>query len=135
VRTVTPDLRDQVLRLEGCYGSPEPPAVTDPFRAVAEAVAPQLPEDFSWLLRAHQLLRRHGQVQAQRSSLRGLPADGRLSLVPGADRLKSGMATRGGLSSARRFEMQIQRTLEYDLRRSCRGEGPHRPSRKLRIAP
>ncbi len=37
------------------------------YRAAGKAVAPQLPEDFSWLVRAHQLLRRHGQEVCKRS--------------------------------------------------------------------
>jgi len=37
------------------------------YRSAAEAVAPQLPEDFSWLIRAHQLLRRHGQEICKRN--------------------------------------------------------------------
>jgi endonuclease-3 len=36
------------------------------YRSAAEAVAPQLPEDFPWLIRAHQLLRRHGQEICRR---------------------------------------------------------------------
>jgi endonuclease III len=31
------------------------------FRQVSEAVAPELPRDYNWLIQAHQLLRRHGQ--------------------------------------------------------------------------
>ena len=38
------------------------------YRSAAEAVAPQLPEDYPWLIRAHQLLRRHGQEICRRSA-------------------------------------------------------------------
>jgi endonuclease-3 len=38
------------------------------YRSAAEAVAPQLPEDYPWLISAHQLLRRHGQEICRRSS-------------------------------------------------------------------
>ena len=37
------------------------------YRSAVEAVAPQLPDDFDWLIRAHQLLRRHGQEICRRS--------------------------------------------------------------------
>jgi endonuclease III len=37
------------------------------YRATEKAVAPQLPDDVSWLIRAHQLLRRHGQEVCKRS--------------------------------------------------------------------
>jgi endonuclease-3 len=37
------------------------------YRSAAEAVAPQLSEDFAWLIRVHQLLRRHGQEVCKRS--------------------------------------------------------------------
>jgi endonuclease III len=38
------------------------------YRSAAEAVTPQLPEDYPWLISAHQLLRRHGQEICRRSS-------------------------------------------------------------------
>ena len=38
------------------------------YRSAAEAVAPQLPEDYPWLISAHQLLRRHGQEICRRSA-------------------------------------------------------------------
>jgi endonuclease-3 len=37
------------------------------YRSAEKAVAPQLSEDFAWLIRAHQLLRRHGQEICKRS--------------------------------------------------------------------
>ncbi|HSS49768.1 MAG TPA: hypothetical protein VLX28_12565 [Thermoanaerobaculia bacterium] len=38
------------------------------YRSAAEAVAPQLPEDYPWLIAAHQLLRRHGQEICRRGA-------------------------------------------------------------------
>ena len=38
------------------------------YRSAAQAVAPQLPEDYPWLISAHQLLRRHGQEICRRSA-------------------------------------------------------------------
>jgi endonuclease III len=40
------------------------------YRSTAAAVEPQLPVDFGWLVRAHQLLRRHGQKVCKRSAPR-----------------------------------------------------------------
>lgn len=40
------------------------------YRAAAEAVAPELPEDRAWLVAAHQLLKRHGQETCRRSEPR-----------------------------------------------------------------
>lgn len=40
------------------------------YRAAAEAVAPELPDDRDWLVAAHQLLRRHGQETCRRSEPR-----------------------------------------------------------------
>lgn len=40
------------------------------YRAAAEAVAPELPDDTAWLVAAHQLLRRHGQETCRRSEPR-----------------------------------------------------------------
>lgn len=98
---MTPDLREQVSRLEACHGSPEPPAVTDPFEMVLwENVAYLVDDDPA----------RSGDLQTRRPALRGLPADGRLSLVPDAVELRSGLEARGGISSTRRSEMQIQLT-------------------------
>ena len=38
------------------------------YRSAAEAAAPQLPDDYRWLIAAHQLLRRHGQEICRRSA-------------------------------------------------------------------
>lgn len=40
------------------------------YRSTAAAVEPQLPDDFGWLVRAHQLLRQHGQEVCKRSAPR-----------------------------------------------------------------
>jgi endonuclease III len=40
------------------------------YRAAAEAVAPELPDDPAWLVAAHQLLRRHGQETCRRTGPR-----------------------------------------------------------------
>jgi endonuclease III len=40
------------------------------YRAAAEAVAPELPDDTAWLVAAHQLLKRHGQETCRRSEPR-----------------------------------------------------------------
>jgi endonuclease III len=40
------------------------------YRSAAAAVAPQLPDDGEWLVRAHQLLRRHGQEVCKRGAPR-----------------------------------------------------------------
>ena len=40
------------------------------YRAAAEAVTPELPNDRAWLIAAHQLLRRHGQETCRRSEPR-----------------------------------------------------------------
>ena len=43
---------------------------TKMYRAAAEAVAPELPDDAAWAAGAHQLLRRHGQETCRRSEPR-----------------------------------------------------------------
>jgi len=40
------------------------------YRSVTAAVAPELPHDYGWLIRAHKLLRRHGQELCRTSSPR-----------------------------------------------------------------
>ncbi len=37
------------------------------YRSAVEAAAPELPRDYAWLIRAHQLLRRHGQEVCRRT--------------------------------------------------------------------
>ncbi|HVT58366.1 MAG TPA: hypothetical protein VHR45_08190 [Thermoanaerobaculia bacterium] len=48
----------------------ESPKYTQQYRSAAAAVAPQLPDDYSWLIEAHQLLRRHGQELCRRAAPR-----------------------------------------------------------------
>jgi endonuclease III len=48
----------------------EDPSYAKTYRAAAEAVAPELPEDTDWLVSAHQLLRRHGQETCRRTEPR-----------------------------------------------------------------
>lgn len=43
---------------------------TKTYRSAAEAVAPELPAEKTWLVAAHQLLRRHGQETCKRSGPR-----------------------------------------------------------------
>ena len=50
------------------FGEGDESRYTRMYRSAAEAVAPQLPGDYSWLIAAHQLLRRHGQEICRRSS-------------------------------------------------------------------
>jgi endonuclease-3 len=50
------------------FGEGDESKYTRMYRSAAEAVAPQLPEDFPWLIATHQLLRRHGQEICRRSS-------------------------------------------------------------------
>ncbi len=38
------------------------------YRSVQEAVAPELPTDFAWLIRAHGLLRHHGAADCRRKT-------------------------------------------------------------------
>jgi endonuclease-3 len=40
------------------------------YRSAAAAVAPELPSDFAWSIKAHQLLRRHGQELCKRAAPR-----------------------------------------------------------------
>ena len=50
------------------FGEGDETHYTRMYRSAAEAVAPQLPEDYPWLISAHQLLRRHGQEICRRSA-------------------------------------------------------------------
>jgi endonuclease III len=50
------------------FGEGDESKYTRMYRSAAEAVAPQLPEDYPWMIAAHQLLRRHGQEICRRSS-------------------------------------------------------------------
>lgn len=50
------------------FGEGDEQHYTRMYRSAAQAVAEQLPEDFPWLIAAHQLLRRHGQEICRRNS-------------------------------------------------------------------
>ena len=49
------------------FGEGDEQHYTQMYRSAAQAVAAQLPEDYAWLIAAHQLLRRHGQEICKRS--------------------------------------------------------------------
>jgi len=50
------------------FGEGDESKYTRMYRSAAEAVAPQLSEDYPWLITAHQLLRQHGQEICRRSA-------------------------------------------------------------------
>lgn len=50
------------------FGEGDESKYTRMYRSAAEAVAPQLSEDYPWLIAAHQLLRQHGQEICRRSA-------------------------------------------------------------------
>jgi endonuclease III len=57
--TLAPDANGlRVLQRVG-FGKPGTGAAA--YAAVTDALAPELPRDYNWLIQAHQLLRRHGQ--------------------------------------------------------------------------
>ena|SRR3989442_1002081 len=72
-----PELARVLDALERFHGRPDPPPTTDPlelvlwenvaYLAVQEAIAPQLEPDQDWLIRAHLLMRRHGQTLCRRN--------------------------------------------------------------------
>lgn len=66
-RTLAPDSNILRVLVRLGFGS-EDPNYGRMYRAATMAVAPQLPDDFPWLVRAHQLLRRHGQEICRRSA-------------------------------------------------------------------
>ncbi len=65
-RTLGPDSNALRVLVRLGFGA-ESDDYTTMYRSAAAAVAPQLPDDFDWLVRAHQLLRRHGQEVCKRS--------------------------------------------------------------------
>ena len=68
-RTLAPDSNAlRVLVRLGCGAESEDYAAM--YRSAAAAVEPQLPDDCGWLLRAHELLRRHGQEVCKRGAPR-----------------------------------------------------------------
>lgn len=68
-RTLAPDSNALRVLLRLGFGA-ESDDYTAQYRSSAAAVEPQLPDDFGWLVRAHQLLRRHGQEVCKRSAPR-----------------------------------------------------------------
>ncbi len=68
-RTLAPDSNALRVLVRLGFGE-ESDGYTAQYRSTARAVEQQLPEDFDWLLRAHQLLRRHGQEVCKRSAPR-----------------------------------------------------------------
>lgn len=65
-RTLAPDSNALRVLVRLGFGT-ESDDYTAMYRSAAAAVAPRLPDDFDWLVRAHQLLRRHGQEVCRRS--------------------------------------------------------------------
>lgn len=60
-RTLAPDSNALRVLLRYGFGREDEEDYGRKYRSAAEAVEPQLPTDFPWLVRAHQLLRTHGQ--------------------------------------------------------------------------
>jgi endonuclease-3 len=76
-RTLAPD--SNALRVLRRYGfGREEKDYGRTYRSVTASVAPQLPDDSAWLIRAHQLLRRHGQEICKA----GVPLCERCPLTP-----------------------------------------------------
>jgi endonuclease-3 len=65
-RTLAPDSNALRVLVRLGFGT-ESGDYSATYRSAAAAVAPQLPDDLDWLVRAHQLLRRHGQEICRRS--------------------------------------------------------------------
>jgi endonuclease III len=59
----------------------EGPNYAATYRAAQQAIVPELPSDFEWLISAHQLLRRHGKELCKRTK----PNCGRCPLARGCD--------------------------------------------------
>lgn len=68
-RTLAPESNALRVLLRLGFGS-ESGDYAAQYRSASAAVAPQLPDDFAWLIAAHQLLRRHGQEVCRRSAPR-----------------------------------------------------------------
>ena len=68
-RTLAPDSNALRVLVRLGFGA-ESEDYTAKYRSAAAAVEPQLPDDYGWLVRAHQLLRRHGQEVCKRSAPR-----------------------------------------------------------------
>lgn len=68
-RTLAPDSNALRVLVRLGFGI-EDESYSAMYRSAAVAVEPRLPADFGWLVRAHQLLRRHGQEVCKRSAPR-----------------------------------------------------------------
>jgi endonuclease III len=68
-RTLAPDSNALRVLVRLGFGT-ESDDYAAKYRSAAAAVEPQLPDEFGWLVRAHQLLRRHGQAVCKRSAPR-----------------------------------------------------------------
>ena len=66
VATLAPDSNALRVLLRLGFGE-ESKSYSRTYRSVSDAVRPLLPDDFPWLVRAHQLLRLHGQETCRRS--------------------------------------------------------------------
>ena len=66
-RTLAPESNALRVLVRLGFGEGDEKNYSRMYRSAAKAVAPQLSEDFAWLIRAHQLLRRHGQEVCKRS--------------------------------------------------------------------
>jgi len=68
-RTLAPDSNALRVLVRLGYGA-ERENYQQTYRSAASAAAPELPTDFAWSIRAHQLLRRHGQELCKRTAPR-----------------------------------------------------------------
>ena len=68
-RTLAPDSNALRVLVRLGFGA-ESDDYAKTYRSATAAVAPRLPADFDWLIRAHQLLRRHGQQVCRRTGPR-----------------------------------------------------------------
>jgi len=66
-RTLAPESNALRVLVRLGFGEGDEKNYSRMYRSAAKAVAPELPEDFAWLIRAHQLLRQHGQEVCKRS--------------------------------------------------------------------
>jgi len=66
-RTLAPESNALRVLVRLGFGEGDEKNYSRMYRSAVKAVAPKLPEDFAWLISAHQLLRRHGQEVCKRS--------------------------------------------------------------------
>ena len=99
------------------------------YRSAAEAVAPELPGDRTWLVAAHQLLRRHGQETCRRSEPRCdlCPLARVCAYALGIARARNirtygryAVARAASVESAATEVAEVFETLDYD---TCEGDG------------